>query len=173
MVNIFTQICISPKCESMSNSKCRGYCSECFADRFPEESCPKQQNYKIKERLVANYLRSQIPSIRISYNKRLDHSLSLCRPDLTINLDNKIIIIDITKKQPEIDQEKIDQMRQHSAHIPIIMIWFNPGSYKIGPKEEHKTVRSCFKKNDSKIVVLDETQKEEWADRLKILKTLV
>ncbi len=146
-----------------------GYCAFCYGNLFPDS--PRIKNYKTKERLVADYIRSQYPDYDWKFDKIIENACSKRRPDIFVDLGYQIIIIEVDENQHReyediCENKRLMEISQDVGHRPIIFIRFNPDKYI---NEDNKNVPSCFS-IDKKTGLVKVNNKKKWNERLETLK---
>lgn len=166
-------LCKSTFCDTQKNPSCDGYCSHCFRNLFPDDQ--RIKNYKTKEKSVADFILTSFPSFNWIVDKKIKDGVSNRRPDLLLELDNRVLIIEIDEYQHSDYAEICENKRMMELFIDIgskqlTIIRFNPDSYIT---YDNENIKSCWKLNrKSNIVNIDTTEKENWKIRLNILKDI-
>jgi hypothetical protein len=175
MIDVTCKRCIN-NCSNRirSNSKYGEYCLRCYINMFPDNIITK--NYKTKEVAVVNFIKENFSEYKWIWDKRVFGGSSLRRPDLFLELENQIIIIEVDENQHRkydcsCDNKRLMEISLDVKHKSIVFIRFNPDSYYdknnnkiLSPWKEHKkTGILCVKKEDI----------NEWNKRLENLKNLV
>lgn len=174
MMNIKTQRCKTPLCDTFATVKrYEGYCLRCFAYSFPDR--PISRNYKTKERAVADYIKSEFPSVSITCDKIVEGGCSSKRPDVLIDLGDQVIIVEIDENQHinydcTCENKRLCQLHLDVGSRPMVFIRFNPDQYK---HASGKTMRSPWVTTALGLASIRPTSKEEWDTRLECLKTQV
>ena len=163
MVDVKSKRCLEPGCDKTAQLKhYKGLCSTCFHIKYPDITYDR--NNKTKERLMVNHIVKQFPDFKFILDKAIGHKKH--RPDLLLELDDRIIIIEIDENQHK-GYKKNEILRldtiQKVINKKVICIRFNPDSFI---KDNIKT-SSCFKLNDNKI--FEVSKQDEFFDRLKHL----
>ena len=167
MVNLKSKRCSEPGCDkhietTKNKQKHKGLCYTCFYTKYPVEGCYK--NNDIKERLIVNHVIKQFPDYKFILNKAIGPKNH--RPDMLLDLDDKVIIIEIDEYQHKgynTDELLRLDIIQKAINKKVICIRFNPDSFI---KDNVKT-SSCFKLNDKKI--FEVVKQDEFESRLKHL----
>jgi len=136
---------------------------------YPEKKVAR--NYKIKEHSVITYIKDNINRNWI-HDRIIQGGYSKRRPDLFLDVNNKIIIIEIDENMhldydSEINNKRIMEISKDVGNRPIIFIRFNPDSYK----KKNKRITSCWGVNNLGILVVKKIK--EWEERLSVLKETV
>jgi hypothetical protein len=158
--------------KAIFNIKYEGYCLSCFINMFPNK--PVVRNYKTKEFAVVEYINKNINYVDITHNKRIQNGCSRKIPDLLIDLGYQVIIIEIDEFKHNTydnicDNRRIMELSLDVNHRPIILIRFNPDSYK----NKGKNIGSCWEINKQGVSVVKKSKEKEWDDRLKALKNQI
>jgi hypothetical protein len=147
MTDIFNKhkICKTELCNTYATSKkYRGYCIYCFINLFPDEKVSK--NYKTKEKTVSDFIKNMYKNFNIINDKVINGGCSKRRPDLLIDLNTHVIIIEIDEEQHTTydticENKRIMEISQDLGHPNIVFIRFNPDSYI---NKNEKKVKSCW-----------------------------
>lgn len=168
-------LCNTPLCEVRKNKKYDGYCMRCYIHTFPDK--PVVRNYKIKERTVVEYILSVFPkeSYTWIYDKTVADGCSSKRPDLLLDLGYMVVIIEIDENQHQsydtsCENSRIMIISKDIGHRPLLMIRFNPDSYK---NLNNEIVSSCWTINKLGICIINKTKEEEWKYRLNTLSKIL
>jgi hypothetical protein len=168
MIDIKNKRCKTHLCYTIPNPKYKGYCLRCFMHLFPNE--PNTRNYKTKESSVSQYIKSKFPQLEWVFDKIISGGCSRRRPDIYLDLNTKVIIIEIDENQHtnydcSCENRRLMEISQDFAHRPIIFIRFNPDDYL------HNNVKntSCWGINKNGICCVKKSKKEEWDNRLECL----
>jgi hypothetical protein len=169
MVDVVSKKCLTPFCDTIvSNKMYEGYCTRCFMFTFPDK--PIARNYKTKELTVADYVKSEFSDVDWISDKRVSGGCSLRRPDLLLDLGNKVMIIEIDENghrdyDCSCENKRIMEISRDLGHRPIIFIRFNPDSYM----KNGKKIGSCWSVNKNGICTISKNKKKEWTQRLNSL----
>jgi len=173
MVNLVEKRCKTDYCDiQISNPKYKGYCLRCFMYNFPNE--PIARNYKTKEYAVVEFIKENFEKYNFIYNKRIQNGISKRMPDLLLNLENQVLIIEVDENQHEkydcsCENKRLMELSLDVEHKPIVFIRFNPDSYL---DKEGKKIKSCWSITKSTgIIKID--NKKKWDERLECLKESV
>ena len=153
----------------------KGYCVRCFIHTFPDNDIVR--NHKTKERHVADFIRTNFPEYDLSFDKRIEGGCSLRRPDILIDCGSHVVVVEIDENQHDTydcsceNKRLMELFMDAGGNRPIVMIRFNPDSYKTF---NNKYISSCWgnTKDRGLCKVKDEKQKE-WVHRLDTLKHAV
>ena len=92
MVDVLSKKCCSLGCDKIAKLKhYNGYCSTCFHIKYPD--IVYDRNNKTKERIIVNHIIKQFPEYKFILDKAIGPKNH--RPDLLLELDDKVIIIEI------------------------------------------------------------------------------
>jgi hypothetical protein len=173
MVDVKSKRCItSVHCGGnfVYNNTYRGHCWFCFVHLYPDE--PTIRNYKNKERAVTEYVLEQFSEYTWVVDKRIQDGCSLKKPDITLDLGDQVIMVEIDENQHRgydcsCDNKRTMELSQDVGHRPIVFIRFNPDNY-----QSHDGIwkSSCWKKNSLGILQVSSEQTKEWMYRLTTLR---
>jgi hypothetical protein len=169
MVNVISKTCKSEWCLTFVKDKYDGYCLFCFMNLFPDK--PVSRNYKTKEYAVVEFVMSVFPDVDWIADKIINGGCSKRRPDLILDLGYQILIVEVDEDQHNnydcsCENKRLMQLSQDMEHRPIIFIRFNPDKYE----KNGITITSCWGKNEKGICVVKKSKKDEWNQRLNVLK---
>jgi hypothetical protein len=164
-------LCKTPLCETRGNPKYENYCVYCFINTFPEKEISR--NYKTKELAVADYVKSTFEKFTWVNDKKVQDGCSRYRPDLLLDMATHIIIIEVdenkhTNYDCSCENKRLMSLSKDLQHRPIILIRFNPDSYK---NEKGRLIKSCWKPN--RFGILKISKQTEWEERLNSLKNQI
>ena len=168
MVDVVSKTCQENGCNTqVSNDQYHGYCLTCFIFHFPNEKISK--NYRIKEKLVVDYIKEQFNEYTWIFDKVIQGGCSKKRPDAFLDMGSHVIIIEIDENahddyQVICENRRIMELSLDLNSRPIVFIRFNPDAYT----RNGKKVPSSFKLNSSGKVVIHDNK--EWDNRLSKLK---
>ena len=165
-------LCKNTLCGTISSNKYDGFCFRCFVIEFPDSIIV--HNYRNKEFAVTAFISENFKDMNWICNKSIKKGGSQKRPDLLLDLENKIIIIEIDENQHtqsiyKDEYKRINDISHDVCNKPIIFIRFNPDSYVDIDGEK---IDSCW----GYIELRGLTQvinKTDWVNRLEILKNVV
>lgn len=157
------------ECRIFQVSKRNEYlCMSCFYFKYPNHQ--KVKNYKVKENQIIDDLLYDFDDIDIIRDKSINGGNSRYRPDILIRLKNYNIIIEIDENQHKgtsysCENERIMSLFEDLKNIPLIIIRFNPDSYK----HNNKLFKSIFNKcgETGKIKIASKKLYNERLDKLK------
>ena len=169
MVDNVNVTCKSEWCVTQPKKKYDGYCIHCYMNLFPDK--PVSRNYKTKEYSVVEYVKSYYPDLSWNTDIVIHNGCSKRRPDIMIDLGYQILIIEIDEnKHTDYDcsceNKRVMELSQDVGHRPIIFIRFNPDDYQ----DNGKKISSCWGNNKQGICLVKKTKKNEWNERLNVLK---
>ena len=168
MINVIAKKCISVWCDTIVKNKYEGYCLYCYINLFPNKQVSK--NYKTKEKAVTEYILKNLSSHKWVIDKKIQNGISKRRPDLLLNLDNQIIIIEIDENKHNnynciCENKRIMEISKDVNHKNIIFIRFNPDNYI---NSNGTRIKSCW--TMTKTGTMKINNKKEWENRLLNLK---
>lgn len=171
-------LCKTPLCETRGNPKYEKYCVYCFINTFPEKEISR--NYKTKELAVADYVKAIFQNYTWVNDKKVQDGCSRYRPDLLLDMATHIIIIEVdenkhTNYDCSCENKRLMSLSNDLQYRPIILIRFNPDSYK---NEKGRLIKSCWKPNRScwkpnRFGILKISKQTEWEERLNSLKNQI
>jgi hypothetical protein len=169
MVNVKSKTCKTHLCSILVQDKYDGYCLRCYMYLFPDK--PVSRNYKTKEYSVVEFTKNNFPNINWISDKIIQGGCSKRRPDLLLDLNYQIIIVEIDENQHadydcSCENKRIMELSQDLGHRPIVFIRFNPDDYLNG----NINVTSCWGTDKNGICVIKKSKKNEWDKRLEALK---
>jgi hypothetical protein len=170
MVDVSNPSCQFENCDTRpSNPKYKGYCCRCFVNLFPNE--PNTRNYKIKENHVTDFIKAVFPDENILFDKAVSGGISNRRPDIFIDKETHILVIECDENQHQsttCENKRMMEIFKDAKNREIVFIRFNPDSYT----EDSKKIPSCFKilKQSGIQVIRDE---KAWNSRLNKLKETI
>lgn len=136
---------------------------------FPDE--PVTRNYKTKEKVVIDFIKNKFQNYNWIYDKIINGGCSRKRPDLLLDLEYQVIIIEIDENQHKnydcsCENKRLMQISQDLGHKPIIFIRFNPDDYyNNGIK-----INSSWTFNNNGISIINKNKITEWNNRLDTLE---
>ena len=173
MIDVKSKRCITEFCDTQARiTQYKRYCVRCFIYTFPDE--PIARNYKTKEYSVVEFIKENFEKYDFIYNKRIQNGISKRMPDLLLNLENQVLIIEVDENQHEkydcsCENKRLMELSLDVEHKPIVFIRFNPDSYL---DKEGKKIKSCWSITKSTgIIKID--NKKKWDERLECLKESV
>lgn len=193
MVNIVDKKCLFEDCDTLiSNKNYDGYCVYHFSNLYPDK--PISKNYRTKERKVVDYIKEYYPLYKWKFDNIIKGGISYKRPDIFLDLGNKIIIIEVDENQHnkyeticenrrivEIYLDINPEIRKYTTDLneyiindcsiktkSVIFIKFNPDKYI---DQNNNKISSCFV--IEKKTGLVKINNKMWNERLNILKQTV
>jgi len=168
MVNLIDKVCklcLLKKINDYNELELNGCCVECY-----NKNNYNKINYKNKEIAVKQYLTDYITEYKFINDKCLKFNIELpYRPDFQLEINNKIIIIEIDENQHSkysVEKEEKRNIKIKKAgklyNKQIIIIRFNPDNYKKG----NQLIVSPWKNNKIE-------NEDEWINRLNTLKETI
>ena len=172
MINVVSKTCKTHLCNILVKDKYDGYCLRCYMYLFPDK--PVSRNYKTKEYSVVEYIQTKFPNFTWIADKIVNGGCSKRRPDLLLDLNYQIIIVEIDENQHadydcSCENKRIMELSQDVGHRPIIFIRFNPDKYI----KNCKTISSCWCTNNLGLCNVSKTKLKEWNNRLDMLKNVI
>jgi hypothetical protein len=166
-------LCKTPLCETRGNPKYEKYCVYCYVNLFPDKKLSR--NYKTKEIAVADFVRENFSKYTWRHDKKVQDGCSRYRPDLLLDMATHILIIEIDEKKHtsydcSCENKRLMSLSQDLQHRPIVLIRFNPDSYK---NEKGRLIKSCWKADRFGILKISKLKKIEWEERLNCLKNQI
>ena len=171
MIDVKHPKCISSWC-STRRYKYKDYCLFCYIHLYPNENICK--NYKTKEKAVCDYIKINFPQFDIINDKKIKGGCSNRRPDIYIELDNQIIIIEIDENQHNnydcsCENKRLMEISRDVNYKSIIFIRFNPDDYIIN----NDKITSCWSINKNGLLTIKKSKIIEWDNRLNNLKECI
>jgi hypothetical protein len=169
MVNVKDKTCKNEWCFTLVAEKYDGYCLYCFKNLFPDKVISR--NYKTKEYAVVEYVKQSFQNYTWITDKKIYDGCSKRRPDLWLDLGYQILIVEVDENQHidydcTCENKRIMELSKDVGHRPIIFIRFNPDDYK----KNGTNITSCWSLTKKGICELKKSKKDEWLERLNILK---
>lgn len=162
--------CLSEFCDTRAQPvKYRGYCLFCFIHLFPDE--PVARNFKTKENNVVSFVKDEFPDLSWVVDKPIQKGTSQKRPDILLDLDKYVIIVEIDENQHRTyanicENKRLMQLSQDLKFKTCVFIRFNPDEYI---RKDSTKIKSCWEPN-KKGILTTSNYKSEWNNRLKRLK---
>jgi predicted nuclease of restriction endonuclease-like RecB superfamily len=168
LIDFVCKICLIKKLKKESN-KYNGLCIECYNNTCINED--DKINYKPKELSIKRFLNENIKDHTFKNDKIIKFGNLIFRPDFYLEIDNKLIIIEIDEKQHKNylnDTNRYNSIKKmcEEYNKNLTFIRFNPDSYKNG----NQRIKSCWKKENDKIILKN---KNDWLNRLNNLLEIV
>ena len=165
MIDVINKRCKTELCDTRVGNKYKGYCVFCFIHIFPDE--PITRNYKTKEKYINDFVKENNRDVKIISDKIIDGGCSKRRPDILIDMNTHVIIVEVDENQHvgySCENKRIMEISQDLGHPNIIFIRFNPDGYEMNGKK----INSCFKKGICQV-----RNKKELEKRLNILQEMI
>lgn len=136
---------------------------------------PVSRNYKTKESEVVNRIKDAFPDFTWIADKCVQGGCSRRRPDLLVDLESHIIIVEVDENQHSeyncsCETERINQLSEDVKYKPIVFIRFNPDAYT---SLDGMPVKSCWITNKLGVVQISKSKLTEWEDRICTLKNAI
>jgi hypothetical protein len=150
MIDIINRRCKSKFCDIMiRTNKYKGYCVHCFVHLFPNEKI--STNYKTKETEVRKFILENHKDKKWICDKTIETGTSKRRPDFLLELEDKIIIVEVDENQHikydcTCENKRLVQISQDLNHKNLVFIRFNPDGYT---NNKEIQIESCWKLNKS------------------------
>jgi len=169
MVDVAHKTCKTYLCSTRVQEKYDGYCLFCYINLFPDK--PVCRNYKTKEYAVVEHVKNKFTNLNWIADKIISGGCSKRRPDLLLDLEDQIIIVEIDENQHidydcSCENKRIMELSQDLGHRPIIFIRFNPDDYE----KDGENITSCWGQDNKGICVVKKSKKSEWNERLNTLE---
>jgi hypothetical protein len=163
-------LCKSEWCHTISNKNNDGYCLLCFIHLFPDKKTSR--NYKTKEIAIRDELITYFNNYQWICDKKILNGKSFRRPDILLELEKQILIIEIDENQHitydcSCNNKRLMEISLDFEHKPIVFVRFNPDSYI---NKDNVKIKSCWKTGLDGIFRINEKYQKEWEERLNILK---
>jgi len=136
MVLIGNKMCHNNCGRQYRNELYKGFCAQCYAEKFPND--PISKSYLVKEKAVRKFINETYPDKNFTFNKIIEGGSSKRRPDIlfinTIKDKKCAIIVEIdennhTRYDTEDEMVRLDEISNDLGNIPMFLIRFNPDSY--------------------------------------------
>jgi len=169
MMDVKNNRCKTYLCFTRVSEKYDGYCLYCYMNLFPDK--PVSRNYKTKEYSVVEYIKAKFPDLYWIADKIISNGCSKRRPDLLLDLEYQILIIEIDENQHidygcSCENKRLMEISLDLGNRPVVFIRFNPDAYL---KNEEK-ISSCWGLNKKGICQVKNSKKIEWTHRLNVLE---
>ena len=125
-----------------------------------------RRNFKTKEKFLTKELKNRFPDLDMEFDRQISGGNSMIRPDVSISLEDHVIIVECDEHQHRGKKYSKDHRRStnlaNDFDRPVVLIRFNPDSYQDGDER----VRGCFTaSNRGKLHLCD----AEWGRRMESL----
>ncbi len=124
----------------------------------------------MKEHHLRDALKKKFTNIKLIFDQIVDDGCSARRPDVRIECLTHSIIIECDENQHknyDCEDKRIMEIFQDLGNRPLILIRFNPDSYK---DKEGRQRASCFSLNKANTLSVN---KGEWGIRTTVLTELI
>ena len=140
----------------------------CFVNNPENRDKPAMRNHKTKEKEVVDRIRDTFPDYTWIADKQVQDACSRRRPDLLLDMGTHIIIIEIDENKHSnydcaCENKRLMEISKDLQHRPLVLIRFNPDSYK---NEEGILVKSCWRLNKLGVMTIVSTKQKEWEQRI-------
>lgn len=145
----------------MKNKKYQGYCCHCFRNIFP--GSPLVRNYKTKELLVADFIKTTFPEEDLIFDKVIQGGCSKRRPDIYVDKFTHTVVIEVDENQHygySCENKRDMEIFTDFNNRPLIFIRFNPDKYD--------SEKSCFQVSKNGLLSISSIKR--WNTRLQNLK---
>ena len=163
-------------CDTSGCIKYDGYCSRCFAHRFPNDK--RTRFTHCKELVVGRFVREQFPDLSWVFDQRIAGGCSRRRPDIFLHLGSHALTIEVDEHehlgesyQCICERRKMMEHFQDAGRVLHVFIRFNPDAYTDSNGVKHK---SCWGKTPKTCEPrLVPKQIKQWENRLEKLRQQV
>lgn len=167
MVDVAKVRCSCCRDVSVSNKAYEGLCFRCFVLTYPDRD--NFRNYKTKERTVAEHIVNTFPHQKWVLDKTVDGGISKRRPDVSLELDSQVLIIEIDENQHKsydcsCENKRLMEISLDYNHKSIVFIRFNPDDYMIDGKKIVSPWIQGY--GDKGLLTIDKDRKTDWESRL-------
>ncbi len=163
--------CGCQNCHSVyvgSRSKFHPYCFRCYCILNPDADIPRK--YKFKEHYLREKLQDEFKDVKLVFDKRVGESGK--KPDVLIDCGTHCIVTECDENchtYYTCEEKREMQIFQDLGNRPLVMIRFNPDSYK---EDSGRIVPSCFTMTKTAGWKVDKTEWERRTNELiNIVKT--
>lgn len=177
MMDVNRNPCKTDGCTAYAskNARYEGYCWFCFAHLFPDK--PMARQFRTKERVIGEFLRSTHPQYDWVYDRRVTEGCSRRRPDFLLDLGFQVLIVEVDEHQHAMkyteacENRRMMELSQDVGHRPLVIVRFNPDSYI---DENGERVPGCWGVS-ARIGAVNVLQKHKraWQTRLATLQKCV
>ena len=166
-----SKLCRSSWCHTSGNQKYEGYCVPCFINNPENILKPAMRNHKTKEKEVVDCVMQHYPQFTWIADRRVQDGCSRRRPDLLLDMGSHILIIEIDENKHSgydcsCENKRLMEISQDLQHRPIVLIRFNPDSYR---DQVGILVNSCWQLNKIGVMSIIVSKRSEWNTRLETL----
>jgi hypothetical protein len=153
-----------------------GYCSRCFAHRFPDDK--RARFVRSKEIAVARFIRESFPNITWTLDQRIEGGCSRRRPDAFAHLGSHALSVETDENEHARDayscvceNRKMMEHFQDAGNVPHAFIRFNPDAYVDHAGVKQKSCWGKTPKTQEPRVAL--RKQKAWEARLETLRATV
>lgn len=170
-VDVRHKVCKEEGCIYRRYKDFEDYCYECYKQKFPADI--KFDKIKAKENSVVDFITDTYTSFKWNVDKVVGcGGGSLKRPDLFTKFDSYSLVIEVDEYQHRgydkiCEENRIKELATDFKDKSMIVIRFNPDSYKKANGKEEKTCWTYDAKNK------ELKHKKSWNDRLLLLKNTI
>jgi hypothetical protein len=170
MINVNAKRCKTTLCGTqIHHDRYNGYCLRCCVYMCPDIQVSR--NYKTKETSIVDSIKEKYPTLSWICDKRIQNGSSLRRPDILLDMESYLLIIEIDENQHNgydcsCENKRLMEISKDVGHRSIVFIRFNPDDYI---DEYNKTITSCWNLNKAGLMVLNQSKRKEWNERINSL----
>ena len=166
-----SKLCRSSWCHTSGNQKYEGYCVPCFINNPENILKPAMRNHKTKEKEVVDCVMQHYPQFTWIADRRVQDGCSRRRPDLLLDMGSHILIVEIDENKHSgydcsCENKRLMEISQDLQHRPIVLIRFNPDSYR---DQVGILVNSCWQLNKIGVMSIIASKRSDWNTRLETL----
>ncbi|QIG60072.1 hypothetical protein [Dishui Lake large algae virus 1] len=157
------------ECNTIINvNSFKPYCKNCYNNIYLDTS---SSSINVKERDVAKHVLESIDGYSIILDQRIKGGYSKHRPDILIDLDTHIMIVEIDEEQHRVyskinEDRRLLELYKDGRNRPLYVLRFNPDSYI---DKNGTSISSCWKHSKYNGCVIRNDKIDEWKNRLDIL----
>lgn len=161
-------------CTTVISTRYDGYCLQCTVHLFPDR--PVSRNYKTKENDVVQHVTKAFPDITWINDKIIADGCSRRRPDMCADFATHVVMVEVDEDchhgyDPMCANRRTMELSQDIGHRPMVIIRFNPDSYR---ETDVTKVPSCWSTaKDTGLHRVPERQKTNWMRRLDALTQII
>ena len=164
------------ECDTFGSRQTNGYCSRCFAHRFPHDK--RARFVRSKELAVNRFLLESFPNLTWSFNKCIEGGCSRRRPDAFAHLGTHAITVETDENEHigdsyscACENRKMMEHFRDAGEIPHVFVRFNPDAYIDSAGEKHK---SCWEKTPLTMEPRVALRRQKaWKERLETLRLTI
>jgi hypothetical protein len=161
-----SRICTS--CKHTGTSVYHPLCAACFYHENPQLETTR--NYLTKQRHLHQYVIKEIVEPLTIYDRVIDGGCSKKRPDFLWDCGTHSVILENDEDRhvgTQCEERRIMELFKDLGSRPLKVLRFNPDDYR---DEHNDLVRSCFKLDDKRLLVI---KPDEWTRRWEQLKPAI